>query len=296
MTKFDFISQDLEVIGSESGKISYEKGSHYIATSFDGDGTGAISIYDESIMGIIGFKNGDNFNIGELKNSSGKYIIYRDADLKRDLKIYCDTQEEPLTEDDIKDLKNFSRNEEDKCIDIYIEADYALYSENGKNITKTINYILGLFAETALIYRNEGISIKVSRIKIWETPDSYNTNSSHKALGEFGENNPDSDTDLNLLMALGGKGLGGVAWLNALCNEGIHFAYANIDSIYNNVPTYSWSVMVITHELGHNLGSVMTHGCNWFDTNTQIDDCGNVYFYNNGNTPEGVSCFDPEIL
>ena len=61
------------------------------------------------------------------------------------------TPRRTVTEDDIKDLKNFSRNEAGKCIDIYIEADYALYSENGKNITKTINYILGLFAETALI-------------------------------------------------------------------------------------------------------------------------------------------------
>ena len=294
MMKFNFINDELEVIGTNSGRIAYEKGKYYIAKGNDGDGIGAISVYDDQIMGIIGFENGDNFNIGEIKNTEGEYIIYRDRDLNKDFGFFCDTEEYEYSENDFRDLQKYSRDSQAKCIDIYLEADFALYVEHGESIKNTVDFLLGLFAETALIYRNEGINIKVSSIKVWQTPDNYDTTSSHKALGQFGNNNKESVTDLNLLIALGGDGLGGVAWLNALCNENNHFAYANIDYTYKNIPLYSWSVMVITHELGHNLGSNHTHACKWFNEKRQIDDCGNVYSYNQGNTPEGDSCFDSE--
>ena len=32
---------------------------------------------------------------------------------------------------------------------------------------------------------------------------------------------------------------------------------------YSNAPTYSWTVEVVTHELGHNLGSPHTQSCSW---------------------------------
>lgn len=42
---------------------------------------------------------------------------------------------------------------------------------------------------------------------------------------------------------------------------------------YNNVPNYSWSVQVVTHEFGHLLGSKHTHACVWNGNNTAIDGC-----------------------
>jgi len=41
------------------------------------------------------------------------------------------------------------------------------------------------------------------------------------------------------------------------------FAFSNIETSYNNYPTFSWTVSVITHETGHNLGSMHTHACVW---------------------------------
>ena len=53
-------------------------------------------------------------------------------------------------------------------------------------------------------------------------------------------------------------------------------------SSYNNFPTYSWSVFVITHEFGHLFGSRHTHACVWNGNDTAIDGCaGNV----EGNCP-----------
>lgn len=291
LKKFNFLSDEFHVYGSHSGNCQYFPGDYYMTDQIADDGIGTISIYDDEIMGIISFPNSSNFNIGRLKESNGKYAIFKDSDLKITSGFKCHTED--VATDKIEGHLAHNRSgSENKCIDIYLEADYALYVEKGKSIKKTVDYLLGLFAETILLYRNEKINIKVSKIKVWETPDGYDTTSSYKALDQFVKNNQNSTTDLNMIIAYGAKGLGGLAYVNVLCNNSLHYAYSNIDIIFSNVPAYSWSTMVITHELGHNLGSSHTHACRWNNDNSQIDDCGNVYLFNNGETPEGKSCFD----
>jgi len=291
LKKFNFLTDNFQVFGSQSGNLQYNSGDYYMTDQVASDGMGTISIYNDEIMGIISFPNSSNYNIGKLKESDGKYIIFKDNDLMISSGFKCLTEDEENHE--IKEQIAYNRSgSDDKCIDIYIEADYALFVEKGKSIKKTVDYLLGLFAETVLLYKNEKINIKVSKIKVWETPDGYDTTSSYKALDQFVKNNQNSTTDLNMIIAYGAKGLGGLAYVNALCNNSIHFAYSNIDIVFANIPAYSWSTMVITHELGHNLGSSHTHACRWNNDNTQIDDCGNVYLYNSGETPEGKNCFD----
>ncbi|HHH54292.1 MAG TPA: PKD domain-containing protein, partial [Bacteroidetes bacterium] len=293
--QFDLLSSDFEVITSSNKEIQYQKGKYYSVISENDSKTGTFSFYRDKLMGIYSDKNGNNYNLGVLSNQTGKkYLTYKDSDIRDMFSIYCDTDD---SDDDIRyiDLpKTYDLKNSQKCINIYIEADYALFKANQSSISNTVDYVLGLFAETSYLYKREGIEIKVSKIKVWDTPDSYSTEASHDALDQFKSKNIESDVDLNILLALSGDGLGGVAFINALCNPNKHFAYANININYRNVPLYSWSAMVITHELGHNLGSRHTHACRWNGDNTQIDDCGNVYVYNSGGTPEGNSCFNPD--
>ncbi|MFN8331580.1 MAG: hypothetical protein U0T81_10250 [Saprospiraceae bacterium] len=49
------------------------------------------------------------------------------------------------------------------------------------------------------------------------------------------------------------------------------YAYSNIYSSYQDVPTYSWTIEVMTYEMGHNIGSNHTHWCGW--TGGAIDNC-----------------------
>jgi hypothetical protein len=67
---------------------------------------------------------------------------------------------------------------------------------------------------------------------------------------------------------------------NNLCNRTNAYGYTNIDGLYNNVPSYSWDVEAVTHEMGHNLGSRHTHWCGWNtgagSTCGAIDDCATV--------------------
>jgi hypothetical protein len=69
-------------------------------------------------------------------------------------------------------------------------------------------------------------------------------------------------------------GLGGIAWVNVLCanpNSGYGYAFSDIDGTFNNLPVYSWDVMVVAHETGHNFGSPHTHSCSW--PGGPIDSC-----------------------
>ncbi|MFZ1687818.1 MAG: fibronectin type III domain-containing protein, partial [Flavobacteriales bacterium] len=64
--------------------------------------------------------------------------------------------------------------------------------------------------------------------------------------------------------------------------------YSGIQSGYSAVPTYSWSVMVVTHEQGHLLGSRHTHACVWNGNNTAIDGCGPAAGYGYEGTCSGA--------
>ena len=57
--------------------------------------------------------------------------------------------------------------------------------------------------------------------------------------------------------------------------------------IMKQIPTYSWTVEVITHELGHLMGSPHTHACVWNGNNTAIDNCASSA---QGSSAQGYSC------
>ena len=141
----------------------------------------------------------------------------------------------------------------------------------------------------------KSISIEISETMVWNTPDNYTNSGSDVDLDIFIDNNPNFNGDLASLLSLGGgeEGLGGLAYVDVLCSQNWAYSYCGIIGGFNNVPSYSWDVEVCAHEWGHNFGSRHTHACVWNGNNTQIDDCGNKYAYDNGETPEGNACFNP---
>lgn len=82
------------------------------------------------------------------------------------------------------------------------------------------------------------------------------------------------------------RGLGGVAiTINGLCSQD-NFSYSDVTTSFSTVPTYSWTIQVISHEFGHLLGSPHTHGCYWNDNDTAIDGCGQQAGYSEGDCPQ----------
>jgi hypothetical protein len=151
---------------------------------------------------------------------------------------------------------------------VYIECDYALYQNKG-SVANVNNWISAVYNNVAALYANEQITTQISTTYVWTSADPYSKTSSSTALTQFRNMRPSVNGDLAHLAALGGNNIGGVAWVDALCSS-YKYAYSNIQSSYQNVPTY-WTVEVMTHEMGHNLGSPHTQSCSW--SGGALDNC-----------------------
>lgn len=268
---------------------NYKKGMFYTGQIKGKEGFATLSVFDNHVMGIISIKDVGNYNVVKLEDRLDDYVVYNDMEVKIVKTFECHTPDDEGVE--IHDRKpQMAESRSGECVKFYIEGDYAL-NQNKGGVGPATDYITAVFAEMAILYDNEGISTEISEIMVWTSPDGYDTNDSGIALDQFGNNNPNFNGDLASLYALGGNGTGGLAWVDVLCGWN-PYAYMNIGASYNNVPAYSWTVEVVTHEVGHNFGSRHTHACVWNGNNTQIDDCGNQYSFNNGQTPEGQACFN----
>jgi hypothetical protein len=232
----------------------------------------AISVFADEVMGFISEAGKPNLVLGKLKDSN-THIIYEDSDLKDKLGFTCDTAESDFEYSD-SDLKenNDSRALTD-CVRMYIEVDHDIYQDKGSNVTTVTNFTTGLFNQIATMYANEQINIVLSPLTIWTEPSPYNSTSSSGMLNAFLANTGAFDGDLAQLISY--KASGGIAYVDGLCSANPDYSksFSSINSTYQNVPTYSWSVMVMTHEFGHLFGSQHTHACAWNGNNTAIDGC-----------------------
>ena len=192
------------------------------------------------------------------------------------------------------------------CVELVIEIDYYTRQTFNSNL-ETINWALAIIAGVNQLYEAQtNASISVVNISLWEIPDPYATivNDASSMLSEIKSywqtNNNSISRDLvHLLSKRNNTGTGGIAYLNGLCsnNSGYGFSSAmNNDTTYSFPnPTYTWNLMVVTHEVGHNFGANHTHDCVWSDDPTYgfvgpgIDDCGVVSGSSNACNPPAPS-------
>lgn len=269
LARNELFTDDFRVVTSESNEkaVEIDPGFHYSGVvKGDPHSLVAVSLFKDELIGMISINN-ENVVIMPDKRSSDedRYILYNDRDIMADIPFNC----EALSHPEMKASPYSGQTESSNCVEVYLECDHALFNNKG-GLTNTVNWITSVYNNVATLYSNENINTSISEIFVWTTPDSYSTSSSYTALTQFRNLRRTYNGDLAHLAALGGRGTGGIAWLDVLCSS--HgYAYSNINSTYNNVPTYSWTVMVMTHEMGHNLGSNHTHWCGW--TGGALDNC-----------------------
>ena len=251
----------------------------------------AVSIFNNKLVAVIADEKG-NINIGAINNveaqQTNEHIIYRETDLLIKNEFECGTNDlignsnSPVPSYNTQTLLTPTINAEP--VDVYFEADYRTYLNNGSNVTNTINYVTALFNVVKTLYENDSINVQISAIKIWNTIDPYNSiTTSSTVLSVFSSNmSIGFPGDLAHLLSQRSIG-GGVAYLNSICNNnGLKTAVSgNLTNSFNPLPVYSWPVMVITHEIGHNLGSPHTQSCSW--PGGAIDNC----YATEGGCPQG---------
>jgi len=294
LTEYNLLPDDFKLTSANNlGEVSepYKKGIYYRGIIENKPNSlAAISIFDNLVMGVI-YDNEGAYNLGPVNDNSdnSNYIIYNERDLKnkndfkcgidgKDMHYYKTAQNLPSEQS--KGLFG-ARNP----VKIFIEADYKMYQDKGSNVNNVANYITGYYNSVATIYQNEYIPIQISQIVVWNTPDPYRSlPGSIEYLYAFGVNKKDNfNGDLAQILTTRALNAGGIAWIGTLCgnfnpqDSSGRFSFCNIDNSYNNYPTYSWTVMVSTHELGHNFGSMHTHACWWpvnsANSQNPIDSC-----------------------
>jgi hypothetical protein len=273
----DFFTPDFTVVTSASNgqPVPYTGGVHYWGI-IKGDNTSlaAISIFNDEVAGMISSPSIGNLVLGKLENDQqNHHILYNDRDLQGATAPRCETSEDGGGYG--KELENAGNQMQSvNCIRLYWEVNYDIYQGKG-GVTNATNYVTSVFNQSAILYTNDGIPVSLSQVFVWNTASPYTGTSTSTLLSQFQSTRNSFNGDLGHLLGYVGNG-GIAASISGICNSNIDYrqCYSDINSTFSNVPTYSWTVEVVTHEQGHLMGSRHTHSCSWNGNNTAIDNCG----------------------
>ena len=235
----------------------------------------AISVFDDHIRGLIADDDG-NYVLGKLGKRSADYILYNDRNLVQVPDLKCDTPDENIPVNfptPNTPVENISSAVGDKCVQVYIVCDHAMYDTLG-NVGSVAKYALALFHESAIIYFNENIEIEINQIRVWDTPDPWQAETSKCALkNDFAASTSNFPGYIAHLLSTKSIG-GGCASGAAFCDDETHAVTGGLNE-FDPFPTYTTEVYLFTHEMGHQLGSPHTQNCAWNGNCTPIDGCVN---------------------
>lgn len=292
MYKQEVTTDSFYAIDESGNFLDYTPGVYYRGiVNGDYSSLVAVSFFENEVIGVISTDEKGNVVLG--KSVDGKdFVSYSDRNLLGENPFMCGVDDLELNQQVEKQINHqpeleldFMPNTEN-CVRIYYEIAYSPFVMKGKNVTLTLNWITGIQNNIGTLYDNDGVNMAISQVKIWTYQDPY-TGAYGDNLYLFRDLVTDFDGDLGHLVNQ--PSTTSVAFLDSLCTN-YNYAYSGISMSYQQVPTYSWTIMAMTHEMGHSLGSPHTHACAWNGNNTAIDGCGNQAGYGegcNGPIPNG---------
>ncbi len=249
----------------------------------------AFSFYDDQTIAIMSTPELGNMVLGKMQ-AANKYtenelphILYYENELPRNSGFHCgvpDLDYQHLLPEQQFIGPDTIYSSRCKVIKVFLECDYRLYTDYNGSTTQVRNYITGLFNVVKTLYYNEFVNIEISDIMVWTTPDPFLHSDLASIIYHYAGYRQNNFTGnlAQLVTTYPPQQQGGIAFLSTLCQPfngqaGPH-SFAFIYRNYSQLPTYSWSVEVMTHELGHNLGSPHTHACAWGPArNMALDNC-----------------------
>ncbi len=270
--------EDLTIETSGNQKIDLEKSksTHYMGVirGFEKSSLIALSFFENEIAGFISNEQG-NFTIGKLKDLD-KQIFYNDKNIKLERKSCADISVNPDNEINNKiGIPPIEAIPLERCVKFSYYTEFDIYQGFNNNLNNVYNYVTALHNQVAIIFLNEQINTPLNYIYIFTTPDPYNDSIAVNTLNSFKNDYQSFNGNCaHLLTFRNFSDAGGIAFLNntnSMCGK--QYEVSTIANTFENVPIYSWSVYVLSHEFGHSLGSKHTQACAWNGNNTAIDSC-----------------------
>lgn len=269
-------------VNTDKGYTNYTPGVYYQGIiKGDEKSVVAFSFFNGDIVGVASAFNVGNIVVGKTKDSKD-FVAYNDAKLKESNPFSCGADMLPENK---KPAGNFDPKAKDNvtgkttnCVRIYYEVGFGPYNLNGSNVTQTVNWATAMHNNVQTLYANDNITVALSEVFVWTTTDPY-TGTPSQILNKFRTGRPTFNGDVASLLR--NPATTSIAFVNALCTN-YNYNYNGVNLSFQNVPTYSWNIEAMTHEIGHNLASPHTHACFWNGDNTAIDGCGPASGNNEG--------------
>ena len=153
--------------------------------------------------------------------------------------------------------------------DAAIETDHELWARFGSD-AQTLDYLASLAAASSAIdERDVSVRLSFSYVRLWPTAsDPWSATALDQQLAEVRNywTNPANDMDAiagphALVHFISGKSVqGGIAYIGSVCDPRYSFGVSQVFGHFDlSDPTQIWDVLVVTHEIGHNLGTPHTH-------------------------------------
>ena len=296
LTPSDVFAKDFRVM-TPDGAAEVELPTFYWGTVVGKVKSGvAFTITKEGIEGMLSY-DGHSLTIGKIKNiKESLHIIYESGEIPNSKPI-CEMP--PIK--GISSVENKSLDSQIslvpttcRAVRIRMEADYKTFTDFGNNLTNATSYVASLFNQVALLYYNEGVNIKLSEVFVWTSTDPHasqtsTTNVLYSLKSYWNSRSNNFTGDICHLISTRSLG-GGIAFSELgssvygsmddravfqNCSKTNAYGMSGgLSTTVTNIPTYSWNVEVVTHELGHNFGLPHTHSCSW--PGGPIDNCAAV--------------------
>ncbi len=158
------------------------------------------------------------------------------------------------------------------ALQLALDCTFSFYKNLGSDLGISAASAITIAGACAVVYeRDANVLIRVPYLRVFTSDDPYPGDIGAK-LGRVREHWEANMQHVNrsVTCLLSGEGGGGLAWVGVLCS-GYGYNVSGVDGKVNfPADGYIWDVDVVSHELGHNVGSPHTHNCGW---NPPIDSC-----------------------
>lgn len=283
LTRSRVLTDDFRLTDEAGRELPFESGLHYRGIIHGRpDCWASVSFTRRGLMAVVVTPEGA-FNLGPQGGNTESYVLFNDRNLKiAPPKRDCHADELNGSPQKPFDPDRVMAGEFCHVITKLFVCDYQLYLDFDRSTQRVMDYVTGMYNVVAHLYDREEIMTEIARIQVYTTPDPYRgSEKSHDALFLFRDADPlrqAGNQGISLAHLLSSERLnrGGVAYLNQLCNSNTsqRTAFSEIHTTFEELPYYSWTVQVVSHEMGHNLGSPHTQNCGW--PGGAIDGCVNV--------------------